>query len=365
MKKSAVLAISSVLLLSACTSPLALVPRSSNMTTSPGARSSVASASPSVSYSTAPSGTSCPVSPNWQDVAKKASASVASVIVTDGQSQLGSGSAVAIDGEHLVTNHHVASMRGARRLFVVFSDNSVRPADLVGTDQATDLAVLKVDGGGLQPIEVQDDPVAVGEPVMAIGSPLGLSGSVSTGIVSALNRPVQAGGGQQGGEPVVTNAIQTSAPINPGNSGGALVDGCGALIGINSSIATLGQGGGSIGISFAIPVREMKDVTAQLIASGRAEHGQMGVQVGDTIADVGSKSLKAAAVGVVVPGSPAAKAGVREGDAIIALDGQPIDSALALIARVRGLKPGTEVGLTLARDGKQHDLRLTLQTSPR
>ena len=186
---------------------------------------------------------------------------------------------------------------------------------------------------------------------MAVGNPLGLAGTVTTGIVSALNRPVTTGGrgqsGQSQAEPVVTNAIQTSAAINPGNSGGALVNASGQLVGINSSIATLGssQGGqgGSIGIGFAIPVNEAKSIATQLIDKGSAQHAFLGVTSEDGTAADGKASRAGATIGEVSPGTPAAEAGLRSGDTVIAVDGDLVDSSLSLVAHVRERSVGDKV----------------------
>lgn len=184
---------------------------------------------------------------------------------------------------------------------------------------------------------------------------------MTTGIVSALNRPVAAS--EQGTGPsvaTVTNAIQTSAPINPGNSGGALVNGCGELIGINSSIATLGPGSGSIGIGFAIPSDEVSMVAQQLIRDGRAHHAQLGISVADGIAARGTQQIRSAMVASVVVGSPAHKSGLQVGDHIISIDGVATTSALSLVGHVRGLPVGKSVNLLVVRDGRELTVSATL-----
>src|SRR6478752_4090794 len=230
-----------------------------------------------------------PSAPDWAATSGVVVPSVVSISI-DSQQGSAKGSGVIIDKSgHVVTNNHVVSGLGqGSQITVTLNDQRSYSASVVGTDAATDLAVIKLDNApsDLKPIAFGDATrLTVGEPVMAVGNPLGLAGTVTTGIVSALNRPVttedSSGGDQLGqqpptGEPVVTNAIQTSAAINPGNSGGALVNAGGQLVGINSSIASLGSSGssqsGSIGIGFAIPVNEAKSIASQLIKDGSAKH---------------------------------------------------------------------------------------------
>ncbi|HEY5247457.1 MAG TPA: PDZ domain-containing protein, partial [Dermatophilaceae bacterium] len=214
--------------------------------------------------------------------------------------------------------------------------------------------------------------IKVGEPVMAVGNPLGLAGTVTTGIVSALNRPVTTSdqsadpSTQQSSEPVVTNAIQTSAAINPGNSGGALVNASGQLIGINSAIASLGSSSGSssqsgnIGIGFAIPVNEARSIADQLISTGKATHPYLGVASKDGVVADGSARRAAAVLTNVVSGTPADKAGMQAGDAIIAIDGDSIDGSLSLVAQVRERSVGDKVTITVLRDGQRKDVNATL-----
>jgi putative serine protease PepD len=259
---------------------------------------------------------------------------------------------------------------------------------VAGTDPATDLAVitLKTPPSDLKPIAFgNSDSLKVGDPVMAIGNPLGLAGTVTTGIVSALNRPVTTQAEQQQQSPdnpfglpdpsqggsdaqvVVTNAIQTSAAINPGNSGGALVNASGQLVGINSSIASLGQGSGqsgSIGIGFAIPVNEAKAIATQLIEKGSAQHAFLGVSLKDGVAADGNSQRAGAQVTDVVANTPASRAGLKTGDVVIAVDDVPIDSSLALVANVHMHQVGDKVSLTVLRDGKQVKLDSTLVAKP-
>jgi putative serine protease PepD len=208
---------------------------------------------------------------------------------------------------------------------------------------------------------------------MAVGNPLGLAGTVTTGIISALDRPTttsgeSAGPGGAGGETVVTNAIQTDAAVNPGNSGGALVDAQGRVIGIPSSIASLGSSAvgssqsGSIGLGFAIPIDEVKDVTSQLVKDGSVTHAWLGVGPRDGTAKVDGAGREAAVLGDVVSGSPAEKAGLKAGDAVIAVDSDPVNSATSLVGQLRERRPGDVVTLSVVRDGKAQDIKVTLGT---
>ena len=325
--------------------------------------------------------------PDWTATAKAVAPSVVSIAVTSGQTG-GQGSGVVIDGKgHILTNNHVATGAGAdATISVTLNDGRTYDAKIVGTDPSTDLAVLLLNNppSDLVPMSIGDSSqVVVGQPVMAIGNPLGLSGTVTTGIVSALDRPVttqaaESPQGQQGQLPgtqqqtasdsVVTNAIQTSAAINPGNSGGALVTADGKLIGINSSIASLGSSAGSqsgnIGIGFAIPVNEAKSIADQLIATGTAQHAYIGVSAGDTTVTDGNSKRQAALVQSVSQGTPAAQAGLQAQDAVIAIDGKPIDSSEALVANIHEHKVGDTVTITVIRGSQKQDIKVTLAARP-
>ena len=236
---------------------------------------------------------------------------------------------------------------------------------MVGRDPKTDLAVLKVEKPGLRVAALGDsDELAVGDPVIAVGSPLGLAGTVTSGIVSALNRPVRLGGqgGSSGSDTnAVINAIQTDAPINPGNSGGALVDGAGALVGINSAIATLssGQGqSGSIGLGFAIPINEARDIAQQLIRTGKVQHATLGV----TARSVTDGARDGALVESVTAGSAAAKAGIKAGDVITRVGDRLVAGADELVVQVRTRKVGDKVELTYVRGGRTAKTTVTLQS---
>lgn len=317
--------------------------------------------------------------PNWTATAAAVSPSVVAITArtADGEAQ---GSGVVIDDQgHVVTNNHVVA--GAQSLQVTLADGRTYTAKIQGTDPSTDLAVITVDNApsDLPPIAMGDsEALKVGDPVMAVGNPLGLAGTVTTGIVSALDRPVTTqaeeqqpqnpfDGGfqqQQAAEPVVTNAIQTSAAINPGNSGGALVDASGRLVGINSSIASLGSSGGgqsgSIGIGFAIPVTEVQSIAQQLIETGKAEHAYLGVVPGTGSASDGSATRTGAVIQSVESGTPAAEAGLEKGDLITAVNGGSVDSAESLVAYIREQTVGSTVKLTVIRDGKTTEVSVTL-----
>ena len=277
----------------------------------------------------------------------------------------------------VLTNNHVVAGAPSGDLAVVLSDGRIYTASIVGTDPSTDLAVIAIESppNDLVPATFGDSAaVKVGDPVMAVGNPLGLSDTVTTGIVSALDRPVttSAAGSNpfsgSGGEPVVTNAIQTDAAVNPGNSGGALVDGQGRVIGITSSIASLGAsaGGqaGSIGLGFAIPSTEAKTVAEGLISSGSVEHAFLGVSLSDGTVTADGTQRQAAMIAAVTSGTPAAKAGLVAGDAVIAADGTPLDGAESLIAQVRAARPGATITLTVVRDGTTRQVPVTLAVRP-
>jgi putative serine protease PepD len=330
--------------------------------------------------------------PNWTATAAAVAPSVVAIMVKSGQGEA-QGSGVIIDAKgHILTNNHVVSGAGTdAAITVTLNDGRTYKATVAGTDPSTDLAVITLSGApsDLKAIAIGDsDVIKVGDPVMAIGNPLGLAGTVTTGIVSALNRPVTTaaeGGNQsqdqnpfgqgipgQGQQPstgsdssvVVTNAIQTSAAINPGNSGGALVNASGQLIGINSAIASLGSSSsgqsGSIGIGFAIPANEAKSIASQLISSGKAEHAFLGVSLGDSSASDGTSQRAGAQITAISANTPAANAGLQKGDVVVAVDGERVDSALSLVANIRERAVGDKVTLSVLRDGKQIDLTATL-----
>lgn len=299
---------------------------------------------------------------DWQAVAKEVGTTVVSLDVTSdtGQSQ---GSGVIIDDEgHILTNNHVVS--GANELFVMFSDGRVFEGDIVGTDEATDLAVVAIKDAPTDLAVARlgsSAALQVGQSVAAIGNPMGLDSTLTTGVISALDRPTQADRGAN----VVTNAIQIDAAINPGNSGGPVFDQQGRVIGIASSIITVktsfsGQGGGSIGLGFAIPIDLAKNVAQQLIDTGHAEHAFLGVTISNGLAKFDGTRRTSATVKTVEPGTPADKAGLREGDNIIEVDGRKVSTATALTGYVRQYRSGDAINLKLERDGELLEVDVTL-----
>jgi putative serine protease PepD len=281
----------------------------------------------------------------------------------------------------IVTNNHVVSGTGAgSTVQVVLSDGRRYKATVLGTDSSTDLAVIKLSDppNDLTPAVLgNSSEVSVGDSVMAVGNPLGLAGTVTTGIVSATDRPTTTAAESADptattGETVVTNAIQTDAAVNPGNSGGALVDAQGRVIGIPSSIASLSSGSafgqssqsGSIGIGFAIPIDEVKDVSSQLIKSGSATHAWLGVGPQDGTATAQGATRDAAVLKDIVKGGPAEKAGLKVNDAVISVDGEAVNSSLSLVGQLRERQTGTAVTLTVVRDGKTMNIKVTLGTKP-
>ncbi len=327
--------------------------------------------------SSAPLVTDGAPAPDWVAVARAVEPSVVSVRVAGGNGG-GEGSGIVYDNKgHVLTNHHVvaAAAGGRGQVSVILSDGRGFTATIVGSDPSTDLAVLQVKNApsDLKPAAFADSgAVKVGDPVMAAGNPLGLSDTVTTGIVSALNRPVRTrqqsqGDDPSGGSSVVTNAIQTDAAVNPGNSGGALVDANGRVIGVTSSIASLGAAGGqsgNIGLGFAIPSSEARDVADQLLQSGTVKHAFLGVTLEDGTAQVDGAQRQAAVVREVTADSAAAKAGLKSGDPVVAVDGAALEGADSLVARVRALRPGSTVTLTVVRAGTKTDVKVTLGTRP-
>ena len=314
---------------------------------------------------------------DWTDVAAAVSPAVVT-IQTQGASSGGTGSGVIYDAQgDIVTNYHViASVLGGGQIQVTIDDGRLYSAKVVGHEKTTDLAVIRLDNppSNLTVARFASSAnLEVGAPVMAIGAPLGLSNTVTTGIVSALNRPVEVSmdedsssqDTQASSDLVVTNAIQIDASINPGNSGGPLFDTSGAVIGINSSIKSLatssdGQAG-SIGLGFAIPSDLVVSVADQLIASGTASHGMLGVTVKAATTTVGSDTYVGAEVQGVSAGSGASAAGIRAGDVIVKVEGQEVTSPKQLIGYVRRYKAGDTVTMTIVRDGQTQDVSVRIQ----
>lgn len=305
---------------------------------------------------------------DWKTVASEVSGSVVSIqaALSNGTAK-GSGAIVSAKG-YIVTNNHVIS--GAQQIQVTLSNGQMYTAQVVGTDTTTDLAVIKLDNppSDLKAVEFADsDKLAVGEDVMAIGNPLGYDDTATTGIVSALNRPVTVT--DDSGSDIVTNAVQIDAAINPGNSGGPTFNAAGQVIGINSSIAstaTSSNSAGSIGIGFAIPSNLVKRVANEIIKDGKVKHVALGVTIttgtveADGVTRAGAKVTAGTSGSAVVSGSPADKAGLKVGDVIVAYDGNAVSSTYSLLGYVRASALNDKVTLTIVRGGKTMDVEVTL-----
>jgi S1-C subfamily serine protease len=290
----------------------------------------------------------------------------------------GSGFVIDRDGT-IVTNAHVVN--GATKVTVTFQNDKTVDAKVLGKDESTDLAVLKVDPEGLSLTPLQlgtSRTVQVGDPTVAIGNPFGLERTLTTGVISATKRTIQAPNNFE-----IDGVIQTDAAINPGNSGGPLIDATGKVIGINSQIATGGNGNGSVGIGFAVPIDTAKRIIPQLEKSGRVDRGFLGITsipIDQSLADLNLPVAHGTLVQTVTPGSPAAKAGIRAGsttatlssgdtiqlggDVITKVDGNAIRSADDLASAIATKKKGDEVTLTIVRDGKTKSVRVTLADRP-
>jgi putative serine protease PepD len=309
-------------------------------------------------------------------IAARALPSVVTLHVSGSEDQ-GTGTGFVLDDRgHILTNNHVVEPAGSDgRISVTFHSGDTSEATVVGRDSGYDLAVVKVKGvSGLKPLPLgNSDNVQVGDPVVAIGAPFDLAGTVTSGIISAKERPITAGGESGDASDVsYVDALQTDAPINPGNSGGPLLDAQARVIGINSAIrsadsGTAPEGGqaGSIGLGFAIPVNQGKRVAEELINTGRATHPVIGVTLdmdydGDG-ARVGTKS--GAGGPAVVVGGPGDRAGIRAGDVITEVDGRPVRSGEELIVKTRAHRPGDRLELTVQRDGEERTVSLVLGSS--
>jgi len=297
-------------------------------------------------------------------VAAKVLPSVVSIIERSSSGNGGEGSGIVLspDGLILTNNHVVVDSENGGSLRVTTSDGKTVDATIIGTDPTSDLAVIKAQGvSGLTPATLGTSAdLVVGQTVVAVGSPLGLSGTVTSGIVSALNRPVSTSDSSSGTTTAgaVLNAIQTDAAINPGNSGGPLVDLNGSVVGINSAIASLGASlgstqSGSIGLGFSIPIDQARRIANQLIKTGHATHPQLGVSLTD--APNGGATIAA-----VTAGSPADKAGLKVGDVVTAVDGHLVDTSDTLVADIRSSAPGATVAITYTRGGQSSTVNVTL-----
>ncbi|MGK5732242.1 S1C family serine protease [Streptomyces sp. URMC 124] len=312
------------------------------------------------------------------DIANKALPSVVTIEAQSGGGEGGTGTGFVYDTEgHILTNNHVvaSAAQGGGKLMATFSDGKQYDAEVVGRAQGYDVAVIKLknpSGAKLNPIPLgNSDRTAVGDATIAIGAPFGLSGTVTTGIVSAKKRPVASSDGGGMGKASYMSALQTDASINPGNSGGPLLNAQGAVIGINSAIQSANNGGGfgggqqqagSIGLGFAIPINQAKNVADQLIKTGKPVYPVISASV--NMKDAGS-GAKIAPTGdnnspAVTPGGPADKAGLKPGDVITKLDDTTIDSGPTLISEIWTHKPGDKVTVTYTRDGKQSTAEITL-----
>jgi len=312
-----------------------------------------------------------------ESVAGIAASALPSVVTlhVSGTAESGTGTGFVLDGRgHILTNNHVVAPAGSSGdITVTFSSGETAAAELVGKDSGYDLAVVRVRGvSGLKPLPLgNSDNVQVGDPVVAIGAPFDLSNTVTSGIISAKQRPITAGGEKGDGSDIsYVDALQTDAPINPGNSGGPLVDTQAHVIGINSAIRAADSGtgperggqSGSIGLGFAIPINQGKRVAEELISTGRATHPVIGVTLdmkytGDG-AKVGTKGPDDGPA--VTKDGPAAKAGIRSGDVITEVQGQRVHSGEELIVKIRAHRPGDRLELQLTRGGKELSVTLTL-----
>jgi putative serine protease PepD len=301
-------------------------------------------------------------------VAQEVLPSVVKIDVSNGQeSGSGSGIVLSSDGQ-ILTNNHVVEVAGdSGSISVSFNDGSSAPAKILGTDPLTDTAVIQAEGvDGLTPTTIgKSSDLQVGEGVVAIGSPFGLESTVTSGIVSALDRPVDVGSDAEGNSTTYP-AIQTDAAINPGNSGGPLVDLDGNLVGINSSIRTssssASEQGGSIGLGFAIPIDEVMPIVEQMINGETPTHARLGISVSDIANQSGAEVTEGAAIQDVTNGSTADSAGLQQGDVITKVDDKLIAGADSLVATIRSYRPGDEVTVTFERDGDTQTARLELDS---
>ncbi|MEV0704449.1 trypsin-like peptidase domain-containing protein [Saccharopolyspora sp. NPDC050389] len=315
-----------------------------------GAVTSLDQPRPARSASTAPAG-------SVQQVAQKVLPSVVQLqLVTERGAGEGSGIVISNDG-YILTNNHVAEGGQNGRLTALFHDNRSAPVRVVGTDPKSDLAVVKADITGLTPAELgRSDDLPVGAPVVAIGSPFGLSGTVTSGIISAKDRPVRAGG-ESGSQDTVLNALQTDAAINPGNSGGPLVDMDGNVVGINSAIYSPGSSqerAGSVGLGFAIPIDQAKRISTELKDTGSATQTTLGVVI------TNSQQQAGAQVRDVTQGGPAEQAGIRPGDVITKIGDRAVLDTDSLIAAVRSHAPGDRLPITVTGPGGDRTVDATL-----
>ncbi len=311
--------------------------------------------------------------------AQKASPSVVTISASSGTSG-GTGSGIILDASgHILTNTHVVTLDGQAAnaaIEVRTSDGNVYPGTIVGTDPLSDLAVVQITAPGLVAAALGDSgKVNVGDTAIAIGAPLGLSGTVTDGIVSAANRTIETASSATSAlqnassaaqDSISINVIQTDAAINPGNSGGPLVNANGEIIGVNVAIASAGSTSsssaqaGNIGVGFSIPINDAKRVAQEIIATGTATHGQLGVSVRDKASGASSEFAAGAEASSVTPGSAADKAGLKAGDVITGLGGRSVTDASELTAATREQAAGATVKVTFVRDGQEKSTDVTL-----
>ncbi|MEU3933695.1 trypsin-like peptidase domain-containing protein, partial [Streptomyces sp. NPDC029044] len=309
-------------------------------------------------------------------IAGRALPSVVTLHVS-GAGEQGTGTGFVLDTRgHILTNNHVVQPAGSGgEITVTFNGGQTAQAEVVGRDSGYDLAVVKVKGvSGLTPLPLgNSDNVQVGDPVVAIGAPFDLAGTVTSGIISAKQRPITAGGEKGDGSDVsYVDALQTDAPINPGNSGGPLLDARARVIGINSAIRSADSGStqdsgrsGSIGLGFAIPINQGKRVAEELINTGRATHPVIGITLDMDYTGDGARVATEGSEGgaPVTAGGPGAKAGIKSGDVITEVDGRRVHSGEELIVKTRAHRPGDRLELTVERGGKERKVSLVLGSS--
>jgi putative serine protease PepD len=322
---------------------------------------------PSYSLGTVPPALTGRPASSVAGIAARVTPSVVMIKVNGGE---GTGSGFIIQGGYIVTDNHVVTLDNQvtnANLEVYFSNGQSAPGEVVGRDPYSDIAIVKAKGlgGGLPALTLGNSAgVEVGDPVIAVGSPLGLADTVTSGIVSAVDRPVQPGDTAGTSPQVYFDAIQTDAPINPGNSGGPLVNARGQVIGVDAAIDTLGDNpltgtqGGSIGLGFAIPVNQARRVAVELIRTGHATHAVIGAVL--NLGWGGNGAQIAAGKTGITAGGPAAQAGLMPGDVITRFAGEPVGSAAALLDAVRSAVPGSQVKVTFSQGGQAHTVTMRL-----
>jgi S1-C subfamily serine protease len=296
-----------------------------------------------------------------------------SVVMIKVNGNVGTGSGFIIKGSYIVTDNHVVTLDGEvshPSLQVYFSNGKSAPGEIVGRDPYSDIAVIKAEGVSRLPTLSLGNStgVDVGDPVIAVGSPLGLADTVTSGIVSAVDRPVQPGAADGAAPQVYFDAIQTDAPINPGNSGGPLVNARGQVIGVNAAIDTLGDNpltgseGGSIGLGFAIPINQARRVAVELIRTGHATHAVIGAELDPGWGGSGAEIAPATPgrTPAITPGGPAARAGLLPGDVIVKFGRQPVNDADTLLDAIRSMPPGAKASVTFVRAGQTRTVSLRL-----